>query len=142
MVRERASACGLSTLRRHRRSNAVGGRQVADHVELYLVSRELGEGETASRFAPSWHVVFDAVRHAVEWGRAHRNLDSIRSIGVDELSSKQGHKFLTLVYQIDHGCKRLLWIGRDRTSTTTTPGCDSPKRACWSELASLSALQP
>ena len=48
--------------------------------------------------------------HAVRWGLEHRNLDGIRNIGVDELSWKKGHKYLTLVYQIDHGCRRLLHI--------------------------------
>ena len=31
---------------------------------------------------------------------------------------KRGHKYQTLVYQIDEGCKRLLWIGPDRTAKT------------------------
>jgi transposase len=74
--------------------------------------------ETARRFRTSWHVVFDAVRHSVEWGKAHRDLDGITAIGVDELSWKKGHKYLTLVYQVDQHCRRLLWIGRDRTAKT------------------------
>jgi transposase len=48
----------------------------------------------------------------------HQKLDGIRSIGVDELSWKVGQKYLTLVYQIDKDCRRLLWIGRDRTAQT------------------------
>lgn len=72
--------------------------------------------ETARRFGVSPQVVFDAVKHAVDWGRQHQNLDGITSIGVDELSWKKGHKYLTLVYQIDHHRKRLLWVGRDRTA--------------------------
>ena len=31
---------------------------------------------------------------------------------------QKGHKYLTLVYQIDDGSKRLLWIGKDRTTKT------------------------
>jgi transposase len=31
----------------------------------------------------------------------------------------RGHKYLTVVYQIDQGCRRLLWVGRDRTVKTT-----------------------
>ncbi len=68
--------------------------------------------ETARRFSVSPQVVFDAVKHAVDWGRAHQNLDGIRSLGVDELSWKKGQKYLTVVYQVDHHHKRLLWIGR------------------------------
>ncbi|MBL9027564.1 MAG: transposase [Myxococcales bacterium] len=55
---------------------------------------------------------------AVEWGLEHRNLDGIRSIGADELSWKKGHKYLTLVYQFDHSCRRLLHIARDRKATS------------------------
>jgi transposase len=74
--------------------------------------------ETARRFATSWAVVFAAVSQAVDWGKAHRNLDGIEAIGVDELAWKKGHKYLTLVYQLDQGSRRLLWIGRDRTAKT------------------------
>jgi len=74
--------------------------------------------ETARRFGTSWGVVFDAVRYAVEWGKSHRNLDGITAIGVDELAWRKGHKYMTLVYQVDSGCRRLLWIGRDRTAKT------------------------
>jgi transposase len=37
---------------------------------------------------------------------------------VDEIQWRDGHKYLTLVYQIDQGRRRLLWIGRDRTEET------------------------
>jgi len=40
------------------------------------------------------------------------------SIGVDEVQWQRGHKYLTLVYQIDAGSKRFLWIGKDRTTKT------------------------
>lgn len=70
--------------------------------------------QTARRFRTSWDAVFRAVEHAVQWGLEHRNLDGIQSIGVDELSWKKRHKSLTLVYQIDHGCRRLLHIAQDR----------------------------
>ena len=81
-------------------------------------AKTLSWTETARRFSTSWAVVFAAVRHAVEWGKAHRNLDEITAIGVDELAWKKGHKYLTLVYQLDAGQRRLLWIGRDRTAKT------------------------
>lgn len=74
--------------------------------------------ETARRFSTSWDVVFEAVRRAVEWGKAHRRLDNITAIGVDELAWKKGHRYLTLVYQVDGACRRLLWIGQDRTART------------------------
>ena len=76
----------------------------------------LSWSETARRFRTTWDVVFRAVAHAVRWGLEHRSLDGIRSIGVDELAWKKGHKYLTLVYQLDHGRRRLLHIARERTA--------------------------
>ena len=81
-------------------------------------AKALSWKETAERFRVSWQAVFHAVSIAVTWGLAHRNLDGIRSIGVDEFAWKRGQKYLVFVYQIDHACKRLLWIGRDRTKDT------------------------
>ena len=42
------------------------------------------------------------------WGLEHRTLESIRAMGVDEIQYAKGHKYLTLVYQIDQGLTRLL----------------------------------
>ncbi len=54
----------------------------------------------------------------MQWGLEHRTLGSIQAIGVDEIAYAKGHKYLTLVYQIDAGCTRLLWIGKERTVAT------------------------
>src|ERR1035438_4248425 len=51
----------------------------------------------------------------VGWGLEHRTLQSIRAIGVDEIQYAKGHKYLTLVYQIDQGFTPLLWVGKERT---------------------------
>jgi transposase len=59
--------------------------------------------------------VFGAVEHVVTWGLEHRTLGQIDAIGVDEIQYAKGHKYLTLVYQIDIGITRLLWVGRERT---------------------------
>jgi transposase len=34
---------------------------------------------------------------------------------VDEIAYAKGHKYLTLVYQIEEGMTRLLWVGKERT---------------------------
>jgi Transposase len=54
--------------------------------------------------------VCDAVEYVVRWGLEHRTLESIRAIGVDEIQYAKGHKYLTLVYRIDAGMTRLLWV--------------------------------
>lgn len=78
-------------------------------------ARRLSWKEVAVIFHTSWESVFRSVRHAVSWGLTHRDLNGIEAIGVDEVQWQRGHKYLTLVYQIDAGLKRLLWIGADRT---------------------------
>jgi transposase len=71
--------------------------------------------ETAEAFRTSWDKVFGAVEHVVTFGLEHRTLGQIDAIGVDEIQYAKGHKYLTLVYQIDHDVTRLLWVGRERT---------------------------
>jgi hypothetical protein len=48
-------------------------------------------------------------------GLQHRTLGQIDAIGVDEIQYAKGPKYLTLVYQIDLGLTRLLWVGKERT---------------------------
>jgi transposase len=76
--------------------------------------------EVARQFHCSWHHVYSSVAMAVAWGRERMDLSDITAIGVDEIhwSAKQG--FMTLVYQIDNHCKRLLWCGEQRTEETIT----------------------
>jgi transposase len=66
-------------------------------------------------FRSTWDKVRQAVEYVVEWGLEHRSLGPIQAIGVDEIQYAKGHKYLTLVYQIEQGYTRLLWIGKDRT---------------------------
>ena len=71
--------------------------------------------EVAEAFQTTWEHVFQAVELAVRWGLEHRDLTEVTAIGVDEVQWQHGHKYLTVVYQINEGCKRLLWVGRERT---------------------------
>jgi transposase len=81
-------------------------------------ARRLSWKEVAVVFQTSWDNVFRSVKMAVAWGLAHRNLENVTAIGIDEIAWKKGHKYLTLVYQIDAGCRRLLWVGKERTAKT------------------------
>jgi transposase len=54
------------------------------------------------------------VATAVEYGLARRRLDGVSAIGVDEVVWRKGHKYVTLVWQLN-GARRLLWVGQDRT---------------------------
>ena len=81
-------------------------------------ARQLSWQETAEAFRTSWEKVCQAVEYVVTWGLEHRTLGPIQAIGVDEIQYAKGHKYLTLVYQIDAHLTRLLWLGKERTVET------------------------
>ena len=78
-------------------------------------ARKLSWKETALSFRTTWDHVCQAVEYVVQWGLEHRDLGSVRAIGVDEIQWGRGHDYLTLVYQIEANCVRLLWLGEKRT---------------------------
>lgn len=98
---------------------AVGKEHQTITYKVYLArwARRLSWKETAGIFKTSWDSVFRAVKYVVEYGLAHQSLDGIKQLGIDEISYG-GHKYLTLVYQLDEGCRRLLWSGPKRKVKT------------------------
>ncbi len=88
-------------------------------------ARRLSWRETARAFHTSWECVYRSVEWFVQWGLAHRQLEGVESIGVDEIhwgKSKRANNFLTVIYQIDRHCRRLLWVGQRRTQATLRRG--------------------
>jgi transposase len=91
-------------------------------------ARRLSWRETARAFQTSWEAVYRSVEWFVEWGLAHRQLRGIEAIGVDEIHWGRGLRadnFLTVIYQIDAHCRRLLWVGRRRSQATLRRGLKS-----------------
>jgi len=99
---------------------ASGKRHLTHAFAWFLASwaKRMSWQEVATAFRVSWEHVFHSVELAVEWGLARQPLQNIRSIGIDEVAWHHGHKYLTVVYQLDAGCRRLLWVGQDRTAKT------------------------
>jgi len=97
-----------------------GKRRLTQSYAWFLSgwAKRLSWKETAEAFHTTWDHVFCSVEMAVSWGKEHRNLTDIKGIGVDEIQWQRGHKYLTLVYQIDSDCRRLLWVGQNRTIKT------------------------
>src|SRR6058998_1927625 len=88
-------------------------------------ARRLSWRETARAFQTSWEAVYRSVEWFVQWGLAHRQLEGVQSIGIDEIhwgKGKRADNFLTVIYQIDSHCRRLLWVGRRRTQATLRRG--------------------
>lgn len=70
----------------------------------------------ADQFGVHWNSVQGAVRQAVDYGLKHRELGSILCIGIDELSRKKGHVYVTNVYDLEE--RRLIWSGEGRSRET------------------------
>jgi transposase len=118
---------------------SAGKRPVTRTMMIFLArwARRLSWRETAQVFGTSWECVYRSVAWVVEWGLAHRVLAGIQAIGVDEIFWGRGHRseaFLTVIYQIDGHCRRLLWVGRKRTQATLNRGLDALGREVISGL--------
>ena len=110
-------SCGV---RVERMPWVVGKHRLTEAYAWYLAgwAKRLSWKEVAEAFHTTWDHVFCSVEKAVTWGREHQDLSGVKAIGVDEIAWQRGHRYLTLVYQIDEHCKRLLWIGEKRTVKT------------------------
>jgi len=97
-----------------------GKRPVASAYAVFLArwAGRLSWSEVASIFKTSWENVYRSVTWVVEYGLRHRDLEGVTAIGVDEVQFQKGHRYLTVVYQINSHCRRLLWVGQDRTAKT------------------------
>jgi transposase len=96
---------------------ARGKSRLTTTFQWFLATwaKKLSWHEVAMTFGTSWASVYRSVRMAVQWGLKHRVLAGLIAIGVDEIMWLRGHQYLTVVYQIQAKCKRLIWVGKDRT---------------------------
>jgi transposase len=99
---------------------ASGKKQLTKSYQLFLASwaKRLSWKETSTIFRTSWGSVYRSVKWVVNYGLENRDWDNIKQIGVDEIAVFKGHRYLTLVYQLDKGRRRLLWSGKDRKVKT------------------------
>jgi transposase len=113
----RRVACPKCGVRVERVPWAEGKNRLTTPYLWFLAAwaKRLPWQQVAEVFRTSWQSVYRAVELAVLWGLANRSLEGIQAVGVDEIQWRKGHRYLTLVYQIEQGCKRLLWVGAERT---------------------------
>ena len=72
--------------------------------------------EVGRLFKCAWGTVASAVDTVVEHGLLNRDLGGVTHIGIDEISRKKGHVYLTNVYDLQR--KTLIWSGEGRTKET------------------------
>ena len=85
-------------------------------VTLATWSRTLPWQQVAKLFGCAWGTVATAVEEAVEYGLAKRDLGDLTHVGIDEISRKRGHVYVTNVYDLI--AKRLVWSGAGRSADT------------------------
>lgn len=119
----RRVACPVCGIKVEKVPWAHGKSPLTRSFSLFLSvwARRLPWDDVAVIFGTTWNRVYAAVQWVVAYGLAHRDLSGINAIGIDEITHKKGHHYLTVVYQIDQGVRRLLWVGKDRTEETL--GC-------------------
>jgi len=117
MRRIQCPTCGVKV---ERVPWAEGKSELTREYQWFLAgwAKRMSWEDVKKSFKTSWHHVYGSVQMAVEWGLHHRDLEGIWAIGIDEIQIWLGHKYITLVYQIDAGCRRLLWIGKERKRET------------------------
>ncbi len=82
------------------------------------LARHLSWQETARHFRLDGKSVATIVRRVVAYGLAGRRRRPLHLLGVDEVSRRKGHHYLTVVYDLE--CGVLLWVGEDRTEESLT----------------------
>lgn len=92
-------------------------------VTLATWTRVLPWQQVARLFRCAWGTVATAVDEAVAYGLADRDLAGLTHIGIDEISRKRGHVYVTNVYDLAR--KRLIWSGEGRTEATLEAFFDS-----------------
>lgn len=109
---------------------STGKHHLTDIYRCFLAhwAGKLSWREVADSFNTSWEKVYCSVKFVVNYGLEKRRLDNVTAIGVDEIQYRSGHRYLTLLYQIDPHCRRLLWLGEKRTQETLNGGLNELER--------------
>ena len=78
--------------------------------ELFHLTEEMTVKGVSKFVGVDWRMVKDAEIRYILGLLRKRNLDDITELGIDEVSEKKGHRYLTLVTDITK--RRVIWVGR------------------------------
>lgn len=78
--------------------------------------QDASQSAVASRLNLSWDEVHGIMQRAVERGLKRRQVADVRHVGIDEKSFRRGHRYATLVNDLDTG--HVLYVGEDRRETS------------------------
>jgi transposase len=115
-----------------------GARHTAQFEDLAgWLAQRMDKTGVARLLRCSWEAVDHIVNRVVAAHIDDSRLDGLYRIGVDEISYKRGHRYLTVV--ADHDTGRVVWVGKDRTKASFGQFFDTlgPTRAKQVEAISL-----
>ena len=103
----------LDWLDRHARVT----RRLADSVARLCAA-------TSVQHAANWHGIDWKTARAIDFRALQRrvgpeNLDGVRRIAMDEFAIQKGHRYATVVVDVER--KRVLWVGRGRSRAEVRP---------------------
>ena len=98
-----------------------GKRPISTAMMGFLArwARPLSWRQTARAFQTSWEAVYRSVEWFVQWGLAHRCLEGVQAIGIDEISIGKGHRDLTLI--LDRETRRVVFVGDGKAGDALRP---------------------
>jgi transposase len=91
-----------------------GARHTRDFEDVLVwLAQRMDKSGVARLLRCSWEAVDRIVKRVVVEHVDDARLDGLYRIGVDEISYKRGHKYLTVV--ADHDTGRVVWVGQQRS---------------------------
>lgn len=121
------------------RSGSPFTRAFEDTVAV--LAQKLNHTEVAKLTGVSWVTVGSIAERIVAEKLDPTRLDGLRRIGVDEISYRKHHRYLTVV--VDHDWGRVVWVGVGKSSETLGEFFKElgPERSALLELVSLDMSQ-
>jgi transposase len=74
------------------------------------------QSAVAARMGLTWDEVHGIMERAVKRGLARRQADGVTHLGVDEKAFRKGHRYVTVVTDLDRG--RVLYVAKDRKQSS------------------------
>jgi transposase len=115
-----------------------GARFTRDFEQVIgWLAQRMDKSSIAALMRCSWESVNAVVKRIVADHPPAERLDGLVRIGVDEISYKRGHKYLTVV--ADHDTGRVVWVAQGRTQAALEEFIDAlgPQRASAIEVVTM-----
>jgi transposase len=102
-----------------------------------LLAQKLDHTAVAELIGIAWITVGRIAERLVGEKLHEDRFENLRRIGIDEISYRRGHRYLTIV--VDHDAGRVIWAGEGKSSETLSAFFDElgPARADLIELVSI-----